>query len=154
MKGSLAAWLAALVAQKGRLQLDNLAMLWYVDEEYDFKGMKRFVRDLPSWSTSPELVLSLDGGLELSSGCRGLIEVTMTVTGKSGHAGNPVNGVNVIIETAALFEELRAFLAKFSDAYLGPSTLNVAYLRGGTVQEQAARQFGSGRGMLYPTLPT
>ena len=131
MKGSLAAFLAALCDFAKQGDLSRLAILLYVDEEYEFKGMKQFLTSKTVKAMRPRLILSLDGGPQPASGCRGLIELALTVKGKSGHAANPENGVNAITETIAAVNETRLSLSKFQDRYLGATTCNVAYIRGG-----------------------
>lgn len=134
MKGSLAAFLCALVEQKQKI--DDIMLLIYVDEEYDFAGMIEFVQSGMLAAIKPELIISLDGTLELSSGCRGLVEITATLTGKSGHSSNPANGVNAITQTVYALQELEAAIRAYNDTYLGVSTLNVAYLHGGIVSSE------------------
>lgn len=131
MKGSLAALLCALVQHKQAI--DDIMLFVYVDEEYDFAGMERFLESDILSTINPELIISLDGTLELSSGCRGLVEVSATVTGKSGHSSNPQNGINAITQTVYALQELEEAIRPYSDKYLGVSTLNLAYLQGGVI---------------------
>ena len=42
MKGSIAAFLAALLTVKDEIALSKLSLFFYCDEEYDFLGMKKF----------------------------------------------------------------------------------------------------------------
>lgn len=135
MKGSLAAFLSALMQEQQALNIDNLMILMYVDEEYDFKGIKRFLSDKPVESLQPKFTLSLDGELAVATGCRGLIELSLTVKGKSGHAANPANGVNAITKTVQALEVLSSELVGFEDTILGPTTTNIAALQGGVIQE-------------------
>jgi acetylornithine deacetylase/succinyl-diaminopimelate desuccinylase-like protein len=109
-------------------------ILIYVDEEYNFKGIKRFIADNNFQSLSPELILSLDGELALGTGCRGLIELDLTIKGKSGYSSNPDNGVNAITETCTVIKNIQNELEAFDDKDLGPTTLNIAYIIGGTLQ--------------------
>lgn len=132
MKGSIASLLVALRSLDASL-LSDVAVLLYVDEEYQFAGMKQLVKDgVFSRTNQPELVISLDGGLEVLSGCRGLIKIDMELIGKSGHASNPANGVNAITNTMAVLSALQARLKIFSSD-LGNSTMNVARMNGGAV---------------------
>jgi len=135
MKGSLAAFLWALI--DSNVALDDLMILLYCDEEYDFAGIKQFLKTEELVNNPPELILSLDGSLELASGCRGLIEFDARITGRSGHASNPSNGVNAITNTVRAVSALEQAIAAYSDEFLGPSTLNLAYLRGGTVEQKS-----------------
>lgn len=134
MKGSLAAFLCALAEQKQAI--DDIMLFVYVDEEYDFAGMIEFTQSGMLSTISPELIISLDGTLELSSGCRGLVEITATLTGKSGHSSNPENGVNAITQTVYALRELEEAIRIYNDEYLGVSTLNLAYLQGGVVSSE------------------
>ncbi len=137
MKGGLAAFLWALVQNKQAIALDNLMLLIYVDEEYDFKGILRFIADAEIANLKPAMTLSLDGDLEVATGCRGVIELKLLVQGKSGHASNPANGVNAIAETVSALQTASQELANFVDPDLGAATSNIAYLRGGTQQMNA-----------------
>ncbi len=134
MKGSLAAFLCALVEQKQAI--NDIMLFIYVDEEYDFAGMLEFIESKVLTTISPELVISLDGTLELSSGCRGLVEIAATLAGKSGHSSNPKNGINVITQTIYALQELEEVIRIYNDKYLGVSTLNLAYLQGGVVSSE------------------
>jgi acetylornithine deacetylase/succinyl-diaminopimelate desuccinylase-like protein len=134
MKGSIASLLLALQCIDVAL-LDEVAVLLYVDEEYQFAGMKQLLKDkVITKENQPDLVVSLDGGLDVLSGCRGLIKIDMEVIGKSGHASNPANGVNAITNCMAVMRELEAALPNYSPE-LGVSTMNIARLNGGAVAD-------------------
>lgn len=139
MKGSLAAFLSALSKTQQGIRTDNLMLLIYVDEEYDFKGIRRFL-DSKDAAISPALTLSLDGELALGTGCRGLIEITFTSKGKSGHAANPKNGVNAIAETVAALQQVSLTLATFADADLGQTTTNIGAIQGGVLQDNDGKE--------------
>lgn len=131
MKSSIAALLMAL-QQIDQTLLDEIAVYFYIDEEYDFAGMKQLIADkVISSDNPPDLVVSLDGSLAILTGCRGVIKLDMELLGKSGHASDPANGVNVIMAAGKVFAELEKQLASFSDPILGRSTMNVAYMRAG-----------------------
>lgn len=149
MKGSLAAFLCALIETDSTL-LDNMMILLYVDEEYDFAGMRRFLEDNTLNRTPPELIISLDGALDLLSGCRGLIEFSARIKGKSGHSSNPNNGLNVITRTVDAIQNLEVQLHEFNDAQLGDSTLNVAYLQGGVIENQNGQDQWLREGNVIP----
>jgi acetylornithine deacetylase/succinyl-diaminopimelate desuccinylase-like protein len=111
---------------------ENLGFLFYCDEEYDFLGMKKFIEKYEN-KISPNLIISLDGeGNVISNCCRGLIELKVKVIGKAGHAANLKSGINAISESYRVIEKLRTFLNKFKTSELGESTLNVAYINGGS----------------------
>lgn len=147
MKGSLASFLTALIRVQKKIAPKDLMLLIYTDEEYDFKGMRRFVQGL---KIKPNMVLSLDGNLQISSGCRGLIEIKFVIKGKSAHAKNPMLGINAIRQANELVNKLENRIQKYVDAYLGMSTLNIAYLRGGTVFEENGSLIFQQEGNIIP----
>ena len=130
MKGSIASLLIALQNVDQTL-LDEIAVLLYVDEEYRFAGMDQLLRDnVITTQNQPELVISLDGGLSVLSGCRGLIKIDLEIIGKSGHASNPANGINAITGAMEVLRTLETTLPDYSSD-LGVSTMNIARLNGG-----------------------
>lgn len=134
MKGSIASLLVALQDVEPSL-LDEIAVLLYVDEEYQFAGMKQLLEDgIVTSENQPELVISLDGGLNVLSGCRGLIKIDMEVVGKSGHASNPANGVNAIANIMQVMNVLEDTLPGYASG-VGVSTMNIARLNGGAVAD-------------------
>jgi len=105
--------------------------LFYVDEEYDFVGMKSFVEEF-SGKIKPRRIISLDGKeLRVGNGCRGLIEISCVVKGKAAHAASPQNGANAIVKSYEILTDLFKWLDKYVDDELGPTTVNVAYINGG-----------------------
>ncbi len=149
MKGSLAAFLCALIQAQQNSKAGNLMLLMYVDEEYDFKGIRRFLHSKEAKIT-PALTLSLDGELSLATGCRGLIELSLTSKGKSGHAANPQNGVNAITGTIAALQKVSQQLTTLSDIDLGQTTTNIAALRGGALQDASSRTAWLREGNIIP----
>ncbi len=129
MKGSLAAMLTAVSDTKNT---KGLVVLCYIDEEYDFAGMLKFVEGYQD-KIKPKLVVSLDGYADtIGYACRGLIEVRFKVRGKSGHAGRPSLGKNAILLGAKLVNQLIQTLeVDYTDSIQGASTCNLAYLNGG-----------------------
>ncbi len=129
MKGSLAAMLSAV---EGAKNTKGLMVLCYIDEEYDFGGMLKFV-EVYKDKIKPKLVVSLDGYANtIGYACRGLIEVRFKVRGKSGHAGRPSLGKNAILLGTELVNLLiKKFESDYTDPIQGSSTCNLAYLNGG-----------------------
>lgn len=128
MKGSLAAGLISLT----QLDTKGLMFLAYCDEEYDFAGMRSFIQEWKN-KIQPKRVISLDGCEQnVGNGCRGLIEVSFQMRGKTGHAGRPELGINAIVAGMNCITKLKRQLAtKYADPYLGITTLNLAYCQGG-----------------------
>lgn len=129
MKGSLAAGMVALADTPNSRGVMFLA---YCDEEYDFAGMRAFIGEYQN-KIQPETIYSLDGSAgQVGIGCRGLIEVSFRLRGKSGHAGRPEAGVNAIVSGVNCLNKLkRQLTTKYSDPALGPTSLNLAYCQGG-----------------------
>lgn len=135
MKGSLSSFLCALTKARPEA-LNNIMVLLYVDEEYNFLGTKHFVKHANFSKNAPQLIISLDGSPELASGCRGLIEFDAKITGQSGHASNPANGNNVIMSVSRAVHALSEVIKAYDDEYLGESSLNLAYLQGGITEKK------------------
>jgi acetylornithine deacetylase/succinyl-diaminopimelate desuccinylase-like protein len=122
MKGSLASMFTAVAEVK---DTRGLMVLCYIDEEYDFAGMRSFVKEYAD-KIKPELVISLDGYADtIGYSCRGLIEVRFKVRGKSGHAGRPDLGRNAILIGTKIVNNLIEIIKP------GGSSCNLAYLNGG-----------------------
>lgn len=128
-KGNIAAFVKALEEVK---DVKGLSILWYVDEEYDFEGMKYFVKSDLARSISPEFVMSIDGsGLKLGMACRGLAELKVEIKTPSEHSARK--------SQATLYE---MFVQKMTEVYdycgsevsnqLGKTTINVANLFAGS----------------------
>lgn len=110
---------------------ENTAFLFYCDEEYDFLGMKEFIKKYKN-KFKPKLIISLDGeNLQIENCCRGLIELKISVEGKAGHAARPKSGINAITESMMVIRKLKSWLINFKSNELGSSTLNIAYINGG-----------------------
>jgi len=124
-KGGTAALLSSL---KSFNKTKGLMLLFYVDEEYDFKGMKIF---LEGYQLNPKLVLGCESNFEIVKGCRGLIELSIQITGSSGHSARPQSGKNAIEGSFYAIGVLKKRLSKYMDKPFGKTTLNLAYLRGG-----------------------
>ena len=128
MKGSIAAMLGALASLKDP---KNLAFLFYCDEEYDFAGMKTFLQRRGDKKSYQLAILGEPSDLKIMNVHRGLIEISFSTVGKTGHAANPHGGINAIDATYTMLADLRRWMKSFRHPKLGPPSLNVAYIRGG-----------------------
>ncbi|MFA6007438.1 MAG: M20/M25/M40 family metallo-hydrolase [Candidatus Shapirobacteria bacterium] len=127
MKSGLA---AMMLAATNKNLSKNIAFLFYIDEEYDFAGVKKFMVDYGS-KIKPKSIISLDGSeLNIANGCRGLIEISATVKGKSCHAATPQNGINAIEVATKSIDKLKEFLSQFIDPELGTTSVNLAAIDG------------------------
>jgi len=128
MKGGTACILNAI---KG-ISTKGLALLFYCDEEYDFKGMKEFIKES---SLSPKLILSPENTqLEIINGCKGIIEIFFRIKGKSGHPARPQEGKNSIEGIINIINAIKKEVDKYQDPPLGKSLLNVGYISGGLMK--------------------
>lgn len=129
MKGNIAAIICALEKFK---ETKGLMILFYVDEEYDFLGIKAFLKKYKS-KIKPKNIISGDGyGLTISNGCRGLIELSCKAKGATGHAANPQSGKNAISGSVEAVKKLSNYLAQeYSSEKLGQTSCNLAFLQGG-----------------------
>ena len=129
MKGSLAALVKAL---EGVQNTEGVMVLLYVDEEYDFLGMKQFISEYKN-KIQPKIITSCDcyDG-KLGNACRGLVELKCIVLGKTGHASNPGSGVNAIQKSIKAIKRLSNRIELgYQSKLLGKTTCNLAYLQGG-----------------------
>ncbi len=115
----------------------NFWIVFYADEEYDFLGMREFIAAYPN--LKPELLVSADGSdLQLGFGCRGLIELSARIVGKTGHPGKGTKS-SAILGMARCIGALEQLIQRYSTPALGSSILNVAYILGGqTIEESFA----------------
>lgn len=126
MKGGIAAILCALKEFK---KTKGLMLLFYCDEEYDFKGMEKFVNE---YKISPQLVVSSEPtNLKIWNGARGIIKVSFGVSGLTAPASRPDQGKNAILGLIEAVKYLTQKLKKYQDKYLGLSTCNLAAVLGG-----------------------
>lgn len=131
MKSGVAVMLESAISPKLK---PNTAFLFYIDEEYNFSGINSFIKENKS-KINPKQIISLDGlNLKITNGCRGLIEISVTITGKSGHAAIPKCGINAITNSSIIIKKLSNYLTKFKNQELGVTSLNIAYINGGQFQ--------------------
>lgn len=126
MKGGLAAILCAITQQKPQ----NIGLLFYCDEEYNFLGMKKF---LENFNDKPALVMIPEStNLQISNAHRGLIEVKAVIKGKAGHASRPEEGVNAIAQTVSAIQAMAKELEEnYSDDAVGITTCTLSRIQGG-----------------------
>lgn len=140
-KGNVAAFLTAL-RQIGPTR--GLAILLYVDEEYEFAGMKTFAASDLASSIQPKTVLSIDGnGSVLGLGCRGLIEFDVQITSESGHSADRTRSgaLKPMLQTMRAFENwLEDQNVMLNDSAFA-SSVQMARLRSGLRENSSNDQF-------------
>jgi acetylornithine deacetylase len=139
VKGGMAAMLTAfaryLRAGKGR---KRLMLACTVDEEFTFLGVQRLVQDdLRGGVTGPiHAVVAEPTCLDIVHAHKGAVRWHLRTTGRSCHSSRPELGVNAIYHMAALLPLIEAHAEQLrqdrSDPLLGPATLSVGRIEGGT----------------------
>lgn len=126
-KGIAAAMLVAAdrLAQAGEERVD---LLLVVGEERGSDGA-RLANQLPA--TSKWLINGEPTESILASGCKGAQRVIVRTRGREAHSAYPHLGASAIAPMLALLPELET-LPFPVDAVLGPTTVNVGLIRGGT----------------------
>ncbi|KUG54421.1 acetylornithine deacetylase [Serinicoccus chungangensis] len=135
MKGGLAAVLLAMAAVReagvrltGPVLLDALC-----DEEQNGIGIRRYVEQ-----TAPDLlgcVVAEPTDLATVVAARGASYLHIEVRGVAAHAGRPADGRNAISGAALVVADLDRWheeLAGTAHALVGPATVNVGVIQGGT----------------------
>lgn len=134
MKSGLTALMSAASLTR---EVNNYWIVFYVDEEYDFLGMKAFVKEFGK--LRPKRIISADGSdLAIGHGCRGLIEITCRVKGETGHPAKET-GKNAIWGSLKALGSLKEYLDSFSHPIMGGTSFNLAFIQGGA---ELARSVG------------
>lgn len=130
-KGGIA---AALLAARAAGPTRGVGYLLYCDEEYEFVGMKHFIEHHSR--VRPEATLSLCGApAEIMSGCRGLLEISLSLRGHGGHASRPHTGRSATMALQAVLADLAAWVATHDQPYR--TVLNVASIHAGSLSAGA-----------------
>ncbi len=134
MKGALAAMVCALEALTREGPAGPLLFLATVGEETGFLGMRRFMarhRDRIAGC-----IVGEPTSLEVGIAHKGGAWIELTTIGRPAHGSTPERGVNAVYYMAllvrAIQEELAAALRERPHPLLGPGTVNVGLIRGGT----------------------
>lgn len=107
---------------------ERVDLLFVVGEERGSDGA-RAANQLPA--TSKWLINGEPTESRLASGCKGAQRVTVRTTGREAHSAYPHLGASAITPMLTMLQELDA-LDWPVDEVLGPSTVNVGLIRGGT----------------------
>ena len=135
IKGGMASMLAAfarLVREKPRGAC-NVVMACSVDEEHTFLGVQEMVK---RGLKADMAVVAEPTGLRIVKAHKGVCRWLVTTPGRSCHSSPPELGVNAIYRMARVLagiEQLRRRAVRSrSDPLLGPPTLSVGRIEGGT----------------------
>jgi acetylornithine deacetylase len=135
IKGGMAAMLAAfarLVREKPA-GAANVIMACSVDEEHTFLGVQRMVRD---GLRADGAIVAEPTNLRIVHTHKGAARWHVMTPGRACHSSSPEQGVNAIYRMGRLLTAIEKYAASLraskSDRYLGPPTLSVGRIEGGT----------------------
>jgi acetylornithine deacetylase len=147
MKGGVSAFTCALDKFKS---IKGLSILYYCDEEYDFLGMKKFVEETEV-SVGDIAIGAEYSDLKIWDSHRGLVEITFSIKGKTGHASDQSLGKSAIDGINNVLYDLKKWLRNFNSPILGPSSLNISFIRGGYYLGSSSNDINLGReGNIIP----
>ena len=134
VKGGMAAMLAAFarLTRERPTGAANLIVACTVDEEHTFLGVQHLVR---RWKADAAVVAE-PTLLQIVHAHKGAVRWHLHTTGRSCHSSRPELGVNAIYHMARVLPAVEAFAdwlrASRTDPLLGPPTLSVGLIEGGT----------------------
>jgi acetylornithine deacetylase len=135
IKGGMAAMLAAFarVVREKPAGACNLVMACSVDEEHTFLGVQEMVR---RGLKADMAVVAEPTSLRVVKAHKGVCRWQMTTAGRSCHSSTPELGVNAIYRMSRLLVAIERYAAELrasrSDPLLGPPTLSVGRIEGGS----------------------
>jgi acetylornithine deacetylase len=136
--------MAAMLAAFARLVRDpprgraRVVMACTVDEEFTFLGVQRLARDDLSGSCRGPVyaVVAEPTQLQIVNAHKGAVRWHLSTSGRSCHSSRPELGVNAVYRMAHLLPLVERFAEELrvsrSDPRLGPPTLSVGRIDGGT----------------------
>lgn len=135
IKGGMAAMLATfarVVREKPRAAC-NVIMACSVDEEHTMLGVRGLVRN---GLKADGAIVAEPTQLNIVHAHKGITRWHLSVTGRSCHSSSPEKGVNAIYRMGRLLVALEKYAdqlrASRTDPLLGPPTLSVGRIEGGT----------------------
>ncbi len=134
IKGGMAAMLAAFarVARAKPPGAANVVMACSVDEEHTALGVQRLVKGLQADAA----VVAEPTQLQIVHAHKGVVRWHVTTPGRSCHSSSPEQGVNAIYRMGRLLTAIEQYAqqlrASRADPLLGPPTLSVGRIEGGT----------------------
>ena len=144
------AGIAIMLKMATEFKSDELALVFSVDEEYEFKGAIK-LKEIVDFH--PEFIINIEPtDNKILNGCRGITEFSFVVHGKSAHAGRKKFGINAIERGVELVKLFQKEITKINLPESGKSTINLAYMHGGTLKQTNLKQVPniSGLGMIVP----
>lgn len=134
IKGGMASMLgtfARLVREKPA-KACNVIMACSVDEEHTILGISKLAKELKA----DMAVVAEPTLLKIVNAHKGIVRWFLDTTGRSCHSSSPEQGVNAIYRMGKLLVAIEKYAAQLrtskSDPLLGPPTLSVGRIDGGT----------------------
>lgn len=135
VKGGMAAMLAAFARLVREKPADaaNVILACTVDEEHTFTGVTRLVENNLSADMA---VVAEPTCLKIVHAHKGVIRWHIDTAGRSCHSSSPEQGINAIYRMGKVLAGIERYAGKLrasrSDPLLGPPTLSVGRIEGGT----------------------
>src|SRR5689334_3980650 len=134
IKGGMAAMLAAFarLVRERPAGAAAVVMACTVDEEHTFLGVQRLARDLKADGA----VVAEPTDLQVVHAHKGVSRWHLHTSGKSCHSSRPELGVNAIYHMARILPQIEEYARRLqatrTDPLLGPATMSVGRIDGGT----------------------
>ncbi len=135
IKGGMAAMLAAfarMVREKPK-NAANVIMACTVDEEHTFLGVQRLVEN---GFVADGAIVAEPTNLRIVHTHKGAARWHVETSGRACHSSSPEKGINAIYRMGQILPAIERFSEKLrngrQDPYLGPATLSVGRIEGGT----------------------
>jgi acetylornithine deacetylase len=135
IKGGMAAMLTAftrVVHEKPR-DAARLILACTVDEEHTFLGVQRLVKN---GLKATMAVVAEPTNLRIVNTHKGAVRWHLQTPGRACHSSNPEKGINAIYRMGRLLHVIEKYAERLRssqpDPYLGPPTLSVGRIEGGT----------------------
>lgn len=135
MKGGVAAILAALPGIKPNGSGKRILLTFVADEEVFSRGSTWLLKNRRETFRDVKYgIIAEPTGMKVQVAQKGVMELRITVSGKSAHSSRPWMGVNAIDGMARVITALDDLAKgmKVNDPLLGRGTINVGTITGGT----------------------
>jgi acetylornithine deacetylase len=135
IKGGMAAMLAAFarLTREKPAGAANLMLACTVDEEHTFLGMQKLIQ---SGIRANGAIVAEPTSLNIVHTHKGAVRWHVNTPGRACHSSSPEKGVNAIYRMGRLLGAIERYAEKLrasrSDPYVGPPTLSVGRIAGGT----------------------
>lgn len=136
MKGGIVTMIEAslqLIEEGFNFENGQLILVFVYDEELHDLGVKHYI-DSEDFIKADFAIISEPSNLDLCIAHRGVVRYTLSILGKSTHAGVPSEGINAITNAAIAIESLKPLMEKLSrrtHEILPPPTLTPTTIHGG-----------------------